>query len=209
MQIIPGVLENNWEKIEERIEKIKTFSSTVHIDLIDGKFSPNTTFLDPNPFAKYTSQLFFEVHLMTDNPVLYLDSFAKAGFKRFIGHIEKMPDIAEFIAKGQLLGEVGIAIDQETEIDKINVLLDDLDFVLLMGVNAGASGQSLMPQTLDKIKKIREITNIPIEVDGGVNDKNIMDLKNAGANRFVTTSFLFNSSDPQKAYQALYSLIRD
>ena len=69
MQVIPGILESNWETIEEALEKVKTFSNTVHIDLIDGKFSKKKTFLDPQPFSTYTKELFFEAHLMTDNPI--------------------------------------------------------------------------------------------------------------------------------------------
>lgn len=207
MQIIPGILENNWQNIEEKIEKIKTFSNTIHIDLIDGKFSTNTTFLDPSPFTKYSTELFFEVHLMTENPLFYLDSFAKAGFKRFIGHIEKMPDISEFVAKGQLLGEVGIAIDLNTNIENINIPFDDLDFILVMGVVAGASGQSFNKEVFKKIKILKEKTTIPIEVDGGVNSENILELKNTGVSRFVTTSFIFNSPNPKNTYQSLLSLI--
>lgn len=209
MQVIPGILENNWEKIGERIEKVKSFSNTFHIDVIDGKFSPNTSFLNPQPFLAYTKELFFEVHLMTDNPIEYLEPFAKAGFKRFIGHVEKMPDVSEFVARGQILGEVGLAIDEPTNIDSLNIPFDDLDLILIMGVKAGASGQVFMPQILGKIKAVRAKTNITIEVDGGINDKNIAEIKNAGANRFVTTSFIFNSPDPQKAYQALVSLAAD
>lgn len=206
MQVIPGILENNWEKIGERIEKVKSFSNTFHIDVIDGKFSPNTSFLNPQPFSTYTKELFFEVHLMTDNPIEYLEPFAKAGFKRFIGHVEKMPDISEFIARGQILGEVGLAIDEPTSIDSLNISFDDLDCVLVMGVKAGASGQVFMPQILEKIKTVRVKTNIVVEVDGGINDKNIADIKNAGANRFVTTSFVFNSPSPISAYKTLVDL---
>lgn len=206
MQVIPGILENNWEKIGERIEKVKSFSNTFHIDVIDGKFSPNTSFLDPQPFSTYTKELFFEVHLMTDNPIEYLEPFAKAGFKRFIGHVEKMPDISEFIARGQILGEVGLAIDGPTNIESLNISFDDLDLILIMGIKAGASGQVFMPQILEKIKKVRAKTNIVIEVDGGINDKNIADIKNAGANRLVTTSFVFNSPDPISAYKTLVDL---
>ena len=209
MQVIPGILESNWETIEEALEKVKTFSNTVHIDLIDGKFSKKKTFLDPQPFSTYTKELFFEAHLMTDNPIEYLEAFAKIGFKRFIGHVEKMPDVAEFVAKGQFLGEVGLALDLSTDIDNIKVPFDDLDVILLMGVTAGASGQEFMPQALEKIKALRARTNIVIEVDGGVNDKNIREIKNAGTNRFVTTSFVFKNIDPIRAYKSLVTLITD
>ena len=206
MQVIPGILENNWGLVLEKLKKVKSFSNTVHIDVIDGKFSPNTSFLDPQPFLAYTKELFFEVHLMTDNPIEYLEPFAKAGFKRFIGHVEKMPDISEFIARGQILGEVGLAIDGPTNIESLNIPFDDLDLILIMGIKAGASGQVFMPQILEKIKTVRAKTNIAIEVDGGINDKNIADIKNAGANRFVTTSFVFNSPDPISAYKTLVDL---
>lgn len=209
MQVIPGILESNWETIEEALEKVKTFSNTVHIDLIDGKFSKKKTFLDPQPFSTYTKELFFEAHLMTDNPIEYLEAFAKIGFKRFIGHVEKMPDVAEFVAKGQFLGEVGLALDLSTDIDNIKVPFDDLDVILLMGVTAGASGQEFMPQALEKIKALRARTNIVIEVDGGVNDKNIREIKNAGTNRLVTTSFVFKNIDPIRAYKSLVTLITD
>lgn len=206
MQVIPGILENNWGLVLEKLKKVKSFSNTVHIDVIDGKFSPITSFLDPQPFLAYTKELFFEVHLMTDNPIEYLEPFAKAGFKRFIGHVEKMPDISEFIARGQILGEVGLAIDGPTNMESLNIPFADLDLILIMGIKAGASGQVFMPQILEKIKAVRAKTNIAIEVDGGINDKNIADIKNAGANRFVTTSFVFNSPSPISAYKTLVDL---
>ncbi|MBI3984912.1 MAG: hypothetical protein HY344_03135 [Candidatus Levybacteria bacterium] len=207
MQIIPGILENNWAKIEEKLEIVKSFSNTVHIDLIDGKFATNTTFMDPQPFLSYSGELFLEVHLMTDNPIQYLEPFSKAGFKRFIGHVEKMPDISDFVARGQLLGEVGLALDLSTSIDNLKASFDNLDLILLMGAAAGASGQQFNPQIIEKIKNLRAKTNIPIEIDGGVSDKNIIEIKNAGANRFVTTSFLFNLQDPKVSYKTLSGLI--
>ncbi|MBI2025975.1 MAG: hypothetical protein HYT06_01190 [Candidatus Levybacteria bacterium] len=207
MQVIPGILENNFGAIEEKLEIVKTFTNTVHIDLIDGKFCPNTSFLDPTPFSLYTKELFFEVHLMVDNPIQFLEPFSKVGFKRFIGHVEKMPDIAEFVAKGQILGEVGLAIDLPTDINSIKASFEDLDVILVMGVTAGTSGQTFMQQTLEKIKALRAKTAIPIEVDGGINDKNIVEIKNKGANRFVTTSFVFGDPNPANAYKTLDSLV--
>lgn len=205
--IIPGILEKNWENIEKKIEQAKLFSNTVHIDLIDGKFSPNSTFLDPKPFSKYSKELFLEVHLMVENPLMYLEAFANAGFRRFLGHIEKMPDPVDFVARGQILGEVGLAVDGQTDIERITIPFDDLDVILLMGIDAGASGRPFQPKVLDKIKALREKTFIPIEVDGGINDKTIVDIKNAGADRFVVTSFLFSQGSPSKGYETLLDLI--
>ena len=207
-QIIPGILEKDFSEIERKLEIIKPFSNTVHIDFIDGIFASNITFLDPTPFKKYSKDFFMEAHLMVKDPAKYVQPLFAAGFKRVLGHIEQMDDLDEFVARGQMLGEVGLAIDNETDIEKLNIPYQDLDLLLLMGVKAGYSGQEFIPNTLEKVKKIRERNEtILIEVDGGVTDKNILNIKNAGANRFVVTSFLFGQENPQKAYEELNNLI--
>lgn len=204
--VLPGILEKEWGPIEEKLQIIKPFSKRAHIDILDGKFCDESSFLDPTPFSKYKDDFFLEAHFMVDNPTQYLKPFAEAGFKRFLGHIEKMKDLDEFVAEGQIFGEVGLALDVQTGINSIKIPFDNLDCVLLMGVKAGKSGQEFLPETLEKIKKLREITQIPIEVDGGVNDKTILDCKNQGADRFVVTSFIFKNQDPMEAYEKLLSL---
>jgi ribulose-phosphate 3-epimerase len=204
IEIIPGVLEQDWDAIEKKIELVKPFAKTVHIDLLDGKFAPNTTWMDPQPFKKYTDDLLFEVHLMVENPLQYLKPFADAGFKRFIGQVEHMKDIEEFIAQGELLGEVGLALDTETAVDKITVSYEDLDFLFVMTVKAGFSRQSFLPEMLGKVKQIRQKSAfIPIEIDGGVSDATIIQAKEAGATRFVSTGFLFGDSHPHEQYKKL------
>jgi ribulose-phosphate 3-epimerase len=212
MEIIPGILEKQWIEIERKIELAKPFAKTIHIDIIDGKFAPNTTFLDPGPFAKYTfpssgHALFFEVHLMVEEPINYLKPFSDVGFRRFLGHIEKMSDQIEFVAQGELLGEVGLAIDASTSIDAIEAPLEDLDCVSIMTVKAGFSEQEFIRNSIDKIKSIRSKTQIPIEVDGGINDQAIVDAVKAGANRFVANSFIFKNDNPSKNYQILNSCL--
>lgn len=204
-EILPGILEKDWAAIETKIEKVKPFAKAIHVDLLDGKFAPNTTLLDPTPFAKYTNELFFEVHMMVDDPLQYLKPFANAGFKRFIGHVERMRDIEEFIAQGQVLGEVGLAIDAQTPVSAITVPFDDLDFMLVMTVKAGYSGQAFLPEGLEKVKAIRQAqgSQFPIEVDGGVSAETIKLAHEAGTTRFVATSFLFGAENPQAQYQVL------
>ncbi|OGH20012.1 MAG: hypothetical protein A3D74_01315 [Candidatus Levybacteria bacterium RIFCSPHIGHO2_02_FULL_37_13] len=209
LEIIPGILEKEWSEIERKINLVKPFAKSVHIDIIDGKFSPSTTFLDPAPFAKYTKDLLFEVHLMVEEPINYLKTFAGAGFKRFLGHVEKMSDQAEFVAQGQLLGEVGLAIDGPTDLSAVKVSYSDLDSILIMGIKAGESGQVFVPEYLKKMEILRRQLadqndiRIPIEIDGGINDKTITQAKNAGANRFIANSFIFNSQNPQVQYKLL------
>ncbi|HSW87534.1 MAG TPA: hypothetical protein VLG12_00030 [Candidatus Saccharimonadales bacterium] len=203
IEIIPGVLEQDWDAIEKKIELVKPFAKSIHVDLLDGKFAPNTTWLDPKPFKKYADDLLLEVHMMVENPLSYLKPFADAGFKRFIGHIEKMPDLAEFVAQGELLGEIGLAIDTETPVENITVSYEDLDFVLVMTVKAGFSNQSFLPEMVDKVKQIRQKSAfIPIEIDGGISDETIVQAKEAGATRFVSTGFLFRGN-PHEQYKKL------
>jgi len=217
MEIIPGILEKDWLEIEKKINLAKQFSKNIHIDVIDGKFAPNTTFLDPTSFTKYAnpstgSGLFFEAHLMVEEPIEYLKPFAEAGFRRFLGHVEKMSDQVEFVAQAQLLGEVGLVIDTPTPIEALEVPMDDLDCLLVMTVKAGFSGQEFMPEMLKKVKDLGSKTNIPIEIDGGVSDITIPEGLKAGANRFVATSFIFNpsaSSGPQNQYQVLCTCLQN
>lgn len=208
LEVIPGILEKDWDEIEKKIELVKSFAQTIHVDIIDGKFAPNITFLDPIPFAKYTKDIFFELHMMVENPIQYLKPFADAGFRRFLGHIEslrQLADQAEFVAQAQILGEVGLALDGPTDLSAIKIPYSDLDSILIYtSQNVGFSGPSFMQERLDKVKKIREQNKfLSIEVDGGINDQTILTAKNAGATRFSTTSFLFNSEDPGKQYQIL------
>jgi ribulose-phosphate 3-epimerase len=143
---------------------------------------------------------------MTDEPTQYLEKLSNVGFRRFIGHVEKMSNVDEFVARGQLLGEVGLALDNPTPLDKINIDFEDLDVLLLMSVNAGLSGQEFLNSTLDKIKSVRAKSVLPIQVDGGINEQTIVDAKIAGANRFVTTSFLFSSPNPSQNFEKLIDL---
>lgn len=207
-EIIPGILEKEWSEIERKINLVLPFAKTIHLDLLDGKFAPNTTFLDPAPFKKYSNKVFFEVHLMVEEPINYLKPWAEAGIKRFIGHVEKMSDQAEFVAQGQLLGEVGLAIDGPTSIDSIKVPLEDLDYLLIMTIKAGFSGQSFTQEYLEKIKALRQAQGkLPIEVDGGINNQTILLARDAGANRFAATSFIYKDN-PEFQYQTLVDLLR-
>lgn len=206
-EVIPGILEKEWGEIERKIELVKPFARTIHIDLLDGKFAPNTSFLDPAPFKKYSQDLFFELHMMVEEPIDYLEKWSKAGFRRFLGHIEKMSDQAEFVAKAEALGEVGLAFDSLTSVGGLKVSFEDLDALLVMTVKAGFSGQAFVEEDLKKVIEISKKTLLPVEIDGGINDLTITKGIFAGANRFVATSYLFSGSDCQLQYKTLKSEI--
>lgn len=202
----PGTQDKDWFSIEKKIELVKPFAKTLHVDVCDGKFAQNTTFLDPKPFKKYADDFLLEVHLMVEDPISYVDEWANAGFRRFIAQIEKMPDQAAFVAKAQLIGEAGLAIDSPTPKENLTVSTLDLDVLLVMMVKAGFSGQAFEEKHAEKIKTFSDDALLPIAVDGGINEKTIGKVFSAGARRFTVTSALFNSADPQAAYERLHEI---
>lgn len=198
-EILPGILEKEWGEIEKKLEMVRPFATSIHVDILDGKFAPNITLLDPALFGKYSKDFLLEVHMMVEEPINYLDSFAKVGFRRFIGHIEKMSDQEAFVAKAEGLGEVCLGIDLPTPVSSINVPLIDLDGVLIMTVKAGFSGQSFDPSALLKVKELRDRDALlSLEIDGGINDQTIIKGKDSGATRFVATSYLFSSNAEER-----------
>jgi len=201
-EIIPGILEKDWSAIEQKIDRVRPFAKTIHIDLIDGVFAPNTTFLDPEPFKKYTDDFLFEVHLMVDEPEKFIEAWSRVGFRRFLGHVEKMSDQVAFVAKAQEVGEVGLALDGNTDISQIKINLQDLDSLLIMTINAGFSGQEFEAKNLDKVKELSQKTSIPIGIDGGITPNAIEQGLKSGATRFVSTSYLF-SGDSEGNYKKL------
>lgn len=203
LDIIPGILEDNWPAIEQKIEKIKGFAKIIHIDFIDGKFADNTTFLDPKPFKKYSDDIYFELHMMVVDPEKYIEPFANAGFKRFLGHIEQMDNQTDFIARAKRFGQGGLALDGPTSLSEISVPFSDLNSILVMDITAGFSGQKFNEVYLKKVEELRNKTSIPIEVDGGINDQTIKEAFDAGATRFVATSFIHNHTNPSGQFNIL------
>ena len=95
LEVVPGILEKDWAGVEAKIKLLSPFAKALHVDIIDGKFAPNLTILDPAPFAKYKDTFLLEAHLMVENPIDYVDEYVEAGFKRLLGHIEGMEDVYE------------------------------------------------------------------------------------------------------------------
>jgi ribulose-phosphate 3-epimerase len=209
LEIIPGILEKEWSGIEKKIELSRSFAKTLHIDIIDGEFVNNKTFLDPTPFIKYSSDFLLELHMMVDNPIQYVEAFAKAGFKRFLGHIEMMPDQNEFLNHAKKFGEVGLAIDGPTELQEIKVPFTQPDiFLLYTSQQVGFSGSPFLPERVEKIKFLRSQTTTSIEVDGGITNDTLFVAKEAGADKFVSTSFIFSSNQSaQEQFNELKSLL--
>jgi len=221
----PGTENKEFSEIEKKIRAVQSVAKTIHIDVCDGKFAPNTTFADPEPFKKFTTKLpgdeggwetgekglFFEIHLMVEDPIAHIKKWADAGFRRFIGQVEKMPSQEEFIAEAQMYGEAGLAVDGPTPLDAVTVPYDDLDVVLFYTADkAGFSGAKFQEDRLEKVKELRKLEEyLAIEVDGGINDETIAIAAEAGVTRFVSTGFLYSLETPEKQFKLLEQKLQE
>lgn len=207
IEIIPAILENNFSEIEKKIRLVEGLVEWIQIDLLDGTLMPNNTFTDPAPFASFQTPVKLELHLMVKDPLRYLERFSKVGFKRFFAHVEG-DYVDEYIESCNRLGvEAGLAIDGPTEIERILKYIIHLDAVLVMAIDAGFSGRPYREDTTSKIKKISEADlEIPIAVDGAMNDTNAAKVIRAGATRINSNSYIFNATDVKMAIEKLKNL---
>lgn len=179
----------------------------LHLDVMDGTFVPNITFGAPLISSlRKRADLFFDVHLMVNEPGRYIDDFASAGADLLVIHCEAAMHPQRILVQIREKGiRAGIALDPDTCITRLRWLMPWLDFVLIMGVNPGFSGQKFIPQTVEKLAECRRYLDthgyesIPIEVDGGVNLANAATLAEAGATVLVSGSSFFKYSDFQEA----------
>lgn len=204
VDIIPAILEHEFSEIEKKIRLVEGLVSWVQIDLADGELVANTTFSDPAPFKDLKTSLQLELHLMVKDPLRYVERFAAVGFKRFYAHVEG-DYVEEYIEKCYQLGvEVGLAIDGPTPFEKIHPYLDNIDCVLVMAIEAGESGRPFREDTVEKIKRIREIDfEIPLSVDGAMDEENARKVVAAGATRINSNSYIFGAEDVKIAIEKL------
>lgn len=187
----PGTLKT-FEEIEARLQSLVGLSEWAQIDFADNTLVPNTTPMDFSKFKPYTAKLSLEAHLMVVNPEKYIKAVADAGFKRIIAHVEAHDPRIFFDQVKYEHIEVGIAIDGPTEFEQVEPFLEEADFVLVMTVEAGFSGGTFLPECVEKIKSIHNyLPDLPIEVDGGITDVTARLVKEAGATRLVSTSYVY------------------
>lgn len=199
-ELIPAILVQDEATFRERLALVEGVVQTVQLDVMDGAFVPNRTWFDAEVLHNISTPVHFELHLMVQNPVRYVQETCTVAdtVSRFIWHVEAPTDHAALMAQCHSCGkQVGLAINPKTPIDMLAPYVDELDEILVMGAEPGFSGQALQPATVEKAREIHSRwPSIPIGFDISVNEQTIPMLLDAGVSRFCAAGAIWKAKDP-------------
>ncbi len=209
-KLIPVINTKTTQKLKERINLLKNFDGIFQIDIADGKFTSWKTWNSPEILKKIKKiKGKFELHLMVFNPEQVLPYWLESSPKRVIIHHEAIKDfsfIYELCHKDGV--ELGIAINPETPFTVLDQYLEKIDIVVALGVNPGPSGQKFEWYVLDRIQEFkRKYPEILCQIDGGVNEENLEEIKKSGVDFVAVGSAIFDGKDPLKKIQCFKKML--
>ncbi|UAT31773.1 ribulose-phosphate 3-epimerase [Bacillus badius] len=207
VKIAPSILSANFAKLGEEIKEVEAGGADwIHVDVMDGHFVPNITI---GPLiveaVRPVTTLPLDVHLMIENPDLYIEAFAKAGADYITVHAEACPHLHRTIQLIRSFGvKPGIVLNPATPASVLEYIIEDIDLVLLMTVNPGFGGQSFIHSVVPKIQEVKQMItekglDVLIEIDGGVNTETAKLCTDAGADVLVAGSAVYNKADRKQA----------
>ncbi len=213
--LAPSILAGDWWNIGEQIEAtVRGGADVVHFDVMDGHFVPNIT-VGPDILTHISKRvnLPIDAHLMIENPDRYIPSFIKAGANWVSVHIENVPHIHRTLTLIRDLGaKAGVVLNPGTPLSAIEEAIHYADYVLLMSVNPGFSGQKFIERSLERLVLLKQLRdrlnpNCLIEIDGGIKETNIQEVVRAGADVVVVGSGIFGAQDIEAQTRKLKELI--
>jgi len=204
IKIAPSLLAADMGDLRNAVAKVEAGGAEyLHLDIMDGAFVPNISYGSAIVKAlRGNSKMFFDVHLMVEEPSRFFEDFVKAGADLLCVHAEAVKHLHRNIQHIKSLGvKAAVALNPATPLCAIEEVLNQVDMVLLMSVNPGFGGQKFIPETLDKIKRLRAMADarglydLDIEVDGGIYKDNVAEVAAAGANVLVSGTGVFGQPD--------------